>query len=131
MHSMKPPAKPLVIKRMLKAERARVFSALIDPVKMAKWFYGREPGPARVTCDVRVGGQSSIGMSGDKQKCVPRGEYLEIVPPEKLVFTWSVDGLVTNSKVTIELIARGRETELVLTHELPADVVEGHREGWK
>ena len=58
------------------------------------------------------------------------GEYLEIVPPEKLVFTWSNDGLVKNSKVTIELFEKGSQTELVLTHELPQDVIERHRHGW-
>jgi len=128
---MKPPGKPLVIKRILKAERSRVFSALSDPVKMAKWFYGMEAGKARVTCDFRVGGMYSIEMSGDDQKCRVRGEYLEIVPPEKIVFSWSNQGKVTESKVRIELIAKGRETELVLTHELPADFIEDHRQGWK
>lgn len=35
-----------------------------------------------------------------------------------------------NSKVTIELIDRGNQTELILTHELPKDQVEPHQQGW-
>ena len=39
----------LVIRRLLKNDRAQVFSALTDPAKMAKWFYGMETGQAKVT----------------------------------------------------------------------------------
>ncbi|HWX18739.1 MAG TPA: SRPBCC domain-containing protein [Candidatus Binatia bacterium] len=127
---MKQPTTKLVIKRVLKADRERVFSALTDPAKMAQWFYGMDTGQARVRCDFRVGGKYSIEMFNDEQQCVPTGEYLEIVPPEKVVFTWSVDGKVKNSKVTIELFAKGNDTELVLTHELPQDVREPHQHGW-
>jgi uncharacterized protein YndB with AHSA1/START domain len=127
---MKEQMTKLVIKRLLKADRKRVFSALTDPQKMTQWFYGMETGRARVTSDFRVGGKYSIEMSNDEQNCVPRGEYLEIVPPEKLVFTWFDDHLVKQSKVTIELFEKGPHTELILTHELPQDVVDPHRHGW-
>jgi uncharacterized protein YndB with AHSA1/START domain len=127
---MKEPAKKLVIKRLLKADRRRVFSALSDPAKMAQWFYGMDTGQARVTSDFRVDGKYSIEMVNPEQRCVPTGTYLEIVPPEKLVFTWSVEGVVKDSKVTIELFEKGNQTELVLTHELPPDVMERHQHGW-
>src|SRR5262245_45291947 len=127
---MKHETKKLVIRRLLKAERKRIFSALSDPVKMADWFYGMERGQARVTCDFRIGGKYCVEMFNEESQCVATGEYLEIVPPEKLVFTWSNDGLVKNSKVTIELFEKGDQTELVLTHELPQDVIERHQHGW-
>ena len=119
------------MRRLLKADRQRVFQALASPEKMAKWFYGMERGKAKATCDFRVGGKYSIEMSDDDKKCVPTGEYLEIVPPARLVFTWSIEGLVTKSKVTIELFEKGRDTELVLTHELPEDMHERHEHGWR
>jgi uncharacterized protein YndB with AHSA1/START domain len=127
---MKSPQRKLVLKRILNANRARVFSALSDPAKMAEWFYGMESGRARVISDFRVGGKYRIEMSHDDQVCVPTGEYLEIVPPEKLVFSWAIDGLVTDSKVTLELLEKGTKTELVLTHELPEEVKERHQDGW-
>jgi uncharacterized protein YndB with AHSA1/START domain len=68
--------------------------------------------------------------NGTGEKYQPHGTYLEIVPPEKLVFTWSSEGFVTDTKVTIELFERGGETELVLTHELPEGMIEPHRQGW-
>ena len=127
---MKSSATKLVIKRMLPASRERVFSALTDPAKMAKWFYGMETGQAKVKSDFRVGGKYSIEMSNANEKCVPFGEYLEIVPPKRLVFTWSSEGHVKDSKVTIELFEKENKTELVLTHELPKDVIEPHQHGW-
>jgi uncharacterized protein YndB with AHSA1/START domain len=128
---MQQPMQTLVVRRILNADRERVFRALSDPVKMAEWFYGMETGQATVTCDFRVGGKYVIAMSDGQKKCVPAGEYLEIVPPRKVVFTWSVEGVVQQSKVTIELFEKGNRTELVLTHELPQDVVDPHRHGWK
>ena len=61
------------------------------------------------------------------------GTYVEVDRPHKLVFTWN--GPLTNNVntlVTVELIARGDETDLVLTHErLPTSaIVEGHTRGW-
>ena len=120
----------LIIRRLLKHDRTRIFSALTDPAKMAKWFFGMKTGGAKVTNDVRSGGEYKIEMFGDEKTCAPHGTYLEIVPPKKLVFTWSSEGAVKDTKVTIELFERGQETEIVLTHELPGDQIESHRQGW-
>jgi uncharacterized protein YndB with AHSA1/START domain len=123
--------KKLVVKRLLKRDRREVFSALTDPVKMAKWFYGMETGQAKVTTDLRPGGKYLIEMFNEQgQNHKARGTYLEIAPPERLVFTWTSEGFATDSKVTIELFERGEWTELVLTHELPEDMIEPHRQGW-
>ena len=122
----------LVIRRLLKHDRAQVFSALTDPAKMAKWFYGLETGQAKVTSDLRPGGNFEIEMFNGKgeEECKPHGIYLEIVPPERVVFTWTSQGSVKDTKVAIELFERDGGTELVLTHELPADMIAPHRQGW-
>jgi len=120
----------LVIRRLIRHPRERVFSALTDPAKMAHWFFGMKTGRARVTSDLRPGGKYTIEMSDGLQKCDPHGTYLEICPPGRLVFTWSLAGRVAESKVTIELLERGKATEFVLKHELPPDRTEEHRQGW-
>jgi uncharacterized protein YndB with AHSA1/START domain len=84
---------------LLKRDRAAVFAALTDPAKMAKWFYGMKTGQARVTVDLRPGGQYVIEMFNENEKHSPHGIYLEIVRPEKLVFTWTSAGFVKDSKV--------------------------------
>jgi uncharacterized protein YndB with AHSA1/START domain len=123
--------KKLVITRLVKHDRAKVFSALTDPAKMANWFFGMDTDHAKVTVDLRPGGKYVIEMfDGTREKHVPHGTYLEIVPPAKLVFTWSSEGFVTNTKVTIELFEREEGTELVRTHELPEDTIDPHQQGW-
>ena len=120
----------LQIIRQLKHDRARVFSALTDPVKMTQWFFAMKGGGAKVTNDLRPGGAYCIEMTGDHQSATQRGTYLEIVPPERLVFTWLACGDGSETKVTVELFEQGAGTKLVLTHELPEGQIASHREGW-
>ena len=60
------------------------------------------------TLDLRVGGKYHMDMHYEGKSYPHDGEYLEIVPPERLVFTWISEA--TNwlpCIVTIEFIARG------------------------
>ena len=127
---MNEPSHSLKIRRFSKHGRARIFSALTEPAKMAQWFFGMKGGRAKVTSDLRPGGKYIIEMADSEKSCSPRGIYLEITPPERLVFTWSSEGQVVESKVTVELFVRSGGTELVLTHELPRDAAEAHQQGW-
>jgi uncharacterized protein YndB with AHSA1/START domain len=44
--------------------------------------------------------------------------YLQVVPPEKLVFTWSGEAIQNQETVvTLDFLDRGPATEVVLTHE--------------
>ena len=46
------------------------------------------------------------------------GTYLQIVPPEKLVYTWSGGAVQSwETVVTLDFIDQGAVTEVVLTHE--------------
>ena len=65
--------------------------------------------------DARVGG--SFRFEIEDGSCIV-GTYLHIVPPEKLVFTWS--GRLTQGRetvVTLDFLDQGPVTEVVLTHE--------------
>jgi len=98
---------------------------------MAHWFFGMETGKATASVDLRPGGAYEIVMENEEETHRPHGEYLEIVAGKKLVFTWSSDCYADNSKVTIELNPSGTDqTELVLTHELPTDMIAPHNGGW-
>jgi len=120
----------LQIVRQLPHEPARVFSALTDPAKMSQWFFCSEPGRTKVTNDLRPGGKYVVEMAHDGEPVVIHGVYLEIVPPTKLVFTWNSTRGVKDSTVTFELSPIPEGTKLVITHELPEDKVQEHREGW-
>jgi uncharacterized protein YndB with AHSA1/START domain len=102
---------------------------------MARWFFPAEDWSATVRSDLRVGGKWEVLMrsaAGEPHRQF--GEYREISPSSRLVFTWSCPELaVVDSVVTVALIERGAHTELVLTHELPPDpkIRAEHEEGWK
>ena len=127
---MSHPAHTLRIVRRLRHERARVFAALTDPLKMARWFFAYRGGRAKVSNDLRPGGRYAIEMTDGTERCAPHGVYLEITPPAKLVFTWTMDKLAAETKVTIELFEDGRGTTVVLTHELPPEQLPPHEAGW-
>jgi uncharacterized protein YndB with AHSA1/START domain len=70
------------------------------------------------------------------------GVFREVKPPEKLVFTWNwkknpaTPGEPSESGetlLTVEFFERGKETEVVLTHELHTGGVarESYDRGWK
>jgi uncharacterized protein YndB with AHSA1/START domain len=127
------PGPPLVVRRTLPAPPERVFAAWLRPESMARWL---SPfADAEATVDPRVGGAFRVVMRGMGQEIEHTGEYREIDPPRRLVFTWvSPYTGSTPSLVTVELepVAPGDRTELTLTHEhLPADQVEDHRGGWE
>jgi uncharacterized protein YndB with AHSA1/START domain len=125
---------PLRLVRILPAPPEEVFEAWTSPQSLAQWMC---PDPIRETVaelDVRVGGQFRIVMRTDTHEVVHTGQYREITPPRRLVFTWmSSHTRGRETLVTIELSAREPdETELVLTHEGLPDVeaAESHQRGW-
>src|ERR1051325_698321 len=127
-------AKGISVTRTLPARRELVFSAWTRPELMARWFFPDPSWTATVTAELRVGGRYEISMrDGAGGVHLQFGEYREIVPVSRLVFTWSCPELgVKDSVVTVELGERGNHTELPLLHELPPDpkIRREHEEGW-
>jgi uncharacterized protein YndB with AHSA1/START domain len=112
---MTPPSVTLV--RRIKASPARIWAAITDPAQMAQWW-GPDAGPTlSARADLRPGGRYSVvfrmlnGQEGN-----PTGSYREIVPEQKLVFTWELAG-EPDSVVTFLLSPIDGGTELTLTHE--------------
>ena len=122
--------KQVVVRRIVSAPRTEVFQLWTDAKRMPEWFLAG--GTAKL--DVRVGGKYHLDMHYEGKSYPHDGEYLEVAPPERLVFTWISEG--TNWKpsvVTVELIERGAQTEVILTHEgLPDDAesAKNHEQGW-
>jgi uncharacterized protein YndB with AHSA1/START domain len=125
-------AEALVVRRLLPAPREQVFAAWLDPAGMGQWMCPGDATGATVEIDPRVGGRFRIVMMHGRGGEEHWGEYLAIDPPALLSFTWlSAYTDLVPTVVTIELVERGAETELTLTHRrLPAPRVEAHREGW-
>lgn len=76
------------ITRVFDAPRDLVWQAWADPKMMAQWFGPRGFSSSVPELDVRVGGALRIVMHGPDGNDYPmKGEFLEVLPPERLVFT--------------------------------------------
>jgi uncharacterized protein YndB with AHSA1/START domain len=65
--------------------------------------------------DARVGGTFHFDLENGNSIV---GTYLHIVPPEKLVFTWTGEAIQgRETVVTLDFLDQGAVTEIVLTHE--------------
>ena len=105
----------LVLRRAFTATRLRVFRAWIEPEALQHWFRPRGMAVTVRSLDARVGGSFRFDLENGSSIF---GTYLQIVPPEKLVFTWSggaTQGIDT--VVTLDFLDQGPVTEVVLTHE--------------
>jgi uncharacterized protein YndB with AHSA1/START domain len=120
--------------RTLPARRELVFSAWTRPELMARWFFPDPSWTSSVSAELRVGGHYEVSMRDTEGGVhLQFGEYREIVPVSRLVFTWTCPDLgVKDSIVIVELKDRGARTELLLTHELPPDpkIRREHAGGW-
>lgn len=126
----------LTLARRLKASPAQVFSAWTDPEKIAQWFGPGDtiPGSVKVyDLDVRVGGAFRIGFDARDEYHEVGGKYREVVPNERLVFSWAWHSTPEReSRVTITLKPEGDLTFLTLTHDKFFDDAarDGHKRGW-
>ena len=122
----------LVIKRTVKATRKKIFEAWTQGALLEKWFMPLSVTSVKVKNDLREGGHYQIDMTtAEGEVYVHTGEYKEIIPNEKLVFTWNSDW-ANNTRVTVELKDAGDGTEITLTHEMlpTVDTRDEHQRGW-
>jgi uncharacterized protein YndB with AHSA1/START domain len=128
--------KEIVVERLLPAPPEAVFAAWTDPADLGRWLVPGEMTRASVELDFRVGGRFRVAMHGEEQDYVQHGEYLEIDPPKRLVFTWVSEWMPEgeqHTRVSVSFEPVGADlTRLRLVHDqLPeGDGYEGHRGGW-
>ena len=136
----------LELSRVFDAPRELVFKAWTDANQFKQWFGAAacDGGSLQsVKVDARVGGKYRIQVRrADGEFFTTVGIYREVKPPERLVFTWAFEkdgsgeeyGEVEPPEmlVTLEFRARGKQTDLTLTHEKFASVEsrDRHEEGW-
>jgi uncharacterized protein YndB with AHSA1/START domain len=123
----------VTVRREIAAPAAELFDAWLDPGKLSVWMRPFDTERATVKVDPRVGGEFEIVMHTPKGAIPHTGAYQEISRPRRLVFTWNSPYAGQHgSLVTVDFNAKGRATEIVITHErLPtAEMVEAHTGGW-
>lgn len=104
-----------------------IFPFLIEPTKMTQWM------GIQAESDPRRGGIYRVDING---KHVARGEYVEVQPHHKVVFTWGWEGNAElppgSSTVEFTLTPQGSDTLLRLRHyNLSKAEAKSHGEGWE
>ncbi len=103
-----------------------VFPYFTDPALAVKWIADA------ASLDARPGGSFSVDVRGNPA----RGEYVEVDPPRRVVFTWGIEGRGDFppgcSTVEVVLQPDGDGTVVTLTHyDLPTEQERrSHRAGW-
>jgi uncharacterized protein YndB with AHSA1/START domain len=111
-----------------------VFGFFTEPEKLTRWL------ASEATLDPRPGGIVHQTHPGDAANpdgpYHMRGEFLEVTPPRRVVFTWGFENSSVgvgpgSTTVEVTLEPDGDGTRLQLVHrDLPADARGDHDEGW-
>ncbi|HEX3674139.1 MAG TPA: SRPBCC domain-containing protein [Rhizomicrobium sp.] len=126
----------LTLVRRLRARPQIVFDAVTTAEGIAQWW-GPDAGPVLIAeSDPRVGGRYRVRfrlLDGSEHES--SGEFLEVVPPERVVMSWRWKGGVEDpgeSRVEIRLRPVPEGTELTFTHERLHDEESrrSHEGGW-
>jgi uncharacterized protein YndB with AHSA1/START domain len=125
----------LRMERTFNAPAQRVFDAWTSPEVLRRWWhaeYDWETSLAEV--DLRIGGAVRVVMR-DPEKDVEYGgggQYLEIDPPRRLVFTWFWDGDDTRQLIEVDFEEADGVTTVRFTHRdlWSEEAVRDHEGGW-
>ena len=111
-----------VIERVYPVAPAKVYFALSDPAAKKRWFFDPDnPMPSRHEMDFRVGGREvNAGCPSDGQMHFFNAVYQDIVPNRRIVYSYELlfgETRVSVSLTTIELVAEGEGTRLIMTEQ--------------
>jgi len=142
-NDVKSPIKPepLVISRTFPAPRDLVFKAWSSAEHMKRWFSPEGYSVPEAEIDFRPGGVCAICMrSPEGQDFWSRGSYIEISPPERLVFTTGVavgdsQKFTAHTTVIFENDGAGTRMTVHQAYDIHDEAflfaVEGAPEGWR
>ena len=111
----------------IEAPPATIFAFLTDPEKMIRWM------GVSHELDPQPGGIYRVDVMNGH---VTKGEFREVSPNDRLVYTFGWEGAETSvppgsSVVTIILTPEATGTKVNLVHSgLPVAALEGHKKGW-
>jgi uncharacterized protein YndB with AHSA1/START domain len=134
------PPDPTVLRleRTFKAPARVVFDAWTSAEVLRRWWpAGPDWDTPVAEVDVRVGGRLRLVMrSPDGQEFGGGGEYVEITPPDRLVFTWTWDGDWAKGAQVVEVDfaeqANGTTTVVMTNRGLEDEESQrSHRDGWQ
>ena len=126
----------LTLTRRLRARPEKVYAAWTQAAQLVQWFGPPNVKPATLEAelDVHVGGRFRISFTRDDGEYFEAGGiYREVVPNERLKFTWAWHSTPEReSLVTVQFRPDAAGTLLIFDHEQFADEAarDNHKRGW-
>jgi len=125
--------KNLVVERLFKVDRKLVWQAITEKELMKQWYFDLEEFHAVVGFRFEFMGGEPNGKQW-KHLC----EITEVIPENKLTYSWKYEGYEGISFVTFELFDEGNNTRLKLTHRgidsfpagIPELAIHNFEQGW-
>ena len=106
-------ADPIVVEQTYKAPIATVWQAITDKDQMCQWFF--EPINA---FKPEVGFETEFNVECEGQVFPHQWKVTEVVPEQKIAYSWSYGGIPGDSTVHWELSETADGTKLSFTHEV-------------
>jgi uncharacterized protein YndB with AHSA1/START domain len=122
----------LRITRVFDAPRALVFEAWSKPEHLKRWFAPNGFIVSDCEMDFRVGGAYRLCMRRLDVEHWVHGVYREIVVPERIVFTGTLESDGNETLTTVTFADDGGKTRLSVhqTYSLETDSTRGAQQGW-
>jgi uncharacterized protein YndB with AHSA1/START domain len=126
----------LELRATIPAPRARVFEMLTEPKLLAEWWGPRGFASEVTEQELRSGGRYRIAMTPPGGETFHlEGAYREVVPPERVSFTFiwdppAADDRETLAELTLREKGGGTDLELLQGPFTTEQRLDLHREGW-
>lgn len=122
-----------VIEQTYQAPISKVWKAIADKDEMKLWYFDLPEFKPEVGLEFRF-----MGAPDEDRQYQHICQVTEVIPDQKIAYSWRYDGFGGNTLVTFELFDEGGQTRLKLTHEgletFPADnpdfAKNNFAEGW-
>ncbi|HTK52211.1 MAG TPA: SRPBCC family protein [Gemmatimonadaceae bacterium] len=111
--------------RLFDAPRALVFDAMTKPEHIARWWGQLGAGYSVPVCevDLRVGGKWRFVNRHPKGEVAFHGEYREITPPDRLVYTELMEPYPDGSLVTTTFAEEAGKTRVTVVASYPSKAI--------
>jgi uncharacterized protein YndB with AHSA1/START domain len=122
----------LIITRTFDASQELVFNAWTEPKHLMRWFAPNNFTVPVCEMDFRVGGKYRLCMRGLGKDYWVHGVYREIIKPERIVWTGTLENDNNEVLTTATFADLGGKTKLTVrqTYSIETDSTRGAPQGW-
>ena len=113
---MKTTEPPVVVSQSFSHSRETVWKTITQPELMRQWFFDNIP-----DFKTEVGFETQFLISNEGRNFTHQWKITEVIPQQKIVYSWSYPEYLGHAYVHFELTGHGQETVLTVTNIVTED----------